>query len=78
MSEHRKQTILTIMKIIRYCNVTPATKKELVAYTGRPIHDIGLIVNDMTEMGVLLKAGRIKSSGSRPAQLYEYNRNYKW
>lgn len=78
MSEHRKKTILTIMKIIRYCNVKSATKKELAAYTGRPIHDIGVIVNDMTEMGVLLKAGRIKSSKYRPAQLYEYDRNFKW
>lgn len=66
------------MRIIRYCNVEAATKKELAAYTGHDLQVIGKIVNDMVEMGVLLETGKLKTTGIRPAQLYEYNSDFKW
>ena len=78
MGERRKVTILTIMKIIRYCNVMPATIKELATYVGRSSPDIHGVVKDMVEMGVLKEMGKMDTGGVRAAQLYEYNRDYKW
>lgn len=78
MGERRKKSMLTTMKIIRYCNVTPATVKVLAEYTNRSIPDIGQVVKDMVEMGVLLEGEKVKTTKKRPAQLYEYNRDFKW
>lgn len=70
--------MLTTMRIVRYCNVIPATMKELSEYTGLTVQNIGLIVKDMVEMGVLTKREELKEGKTRPAQLYEYNRDFKW
>jgi len=77
MSKKIQTVIQVAFKAVRICNVTPSTLTGIEKYTGASRYDVKNVVDNLVELGALQVKGTVHGRG-KPANLYEYNRFYKW
>lgn len=77
ISEKRQVVIQIAFKAVRVCNITPSTLTGLEGYTGASRKEVKDVVDNLVELGALKVVGQVHGRG-KPANLYEYNRSYKW